>query len=188
MEIDDDVYYRVYGKGISRDDSFDVAGDPHDEWASGHGGFRIDWQPPGADSFTLQGEYFHSDAQSFSQNATALPFHYTATWSEVSDGENALARWTHQVDKDSSWTLQAYWDRVQRDAVSRTLNVAWSTVDVDFQHQFHIGEAARSSTMAWDTASARAADAGDVPHSSNTTVRTDDDIYKPLSFRTRSRW
>jgi iron complex outermembrane receptor protein len=174
-KIDDDVYYRVYGKGIQRDDSYDAAGDPHDEWTSGHGGFRVDWQPPGADSFTLQGEYFHSDEQSFSQSATA-PFRYTGTWSEVSDGENALARWTHQVDKDSSWTLQAYWDRVQRDAVSGTLNVAWSTVDVDFQHHFRIGER-QEFNYGLEYRFSGAADAGDVPGSSNTTVRTDDSIY-----------
>ena len=72
--------------------------------------------------------------------------------------------------------MQAYWDRIQRDAVSGTLNVAWSTVDVDFQHQFRIGDR-QEFIYGLAYRFSGAADAGDVPGSSNTTVRTDDNIY-----------
>jgi iron complex outermembrane receptor protein len=173
-KIDDNAYYRVYGRGISRDDSFDPAGEPHDAWTSGRGGFRIDWQPPGPDTFTLQGDYFHSDAQSFSQPTLTSPI--TNKWSEVSDGENILARWTHKVDKDSSWTLQAYWDRIQRDSASRVLDLAWSTYDVDFQHQFPIGDRQKfiyGLGFRFNGASSAAASST----LSHTTVRTDDSIY-----------
>ena len=134
-----DATYRVYGKGFTRDDDFSLAGDPHDAWTSGRGGFRVDWQPSAPNTFTFEGEYFHSDAQSFSRQ-TVSPFGFTNEHSEVSDGGNVLGRWSHQVDKDSSWSVQMYLDHVERDNASGLgLNLDWTTFDLDFQHEFPIG-------------------------------------------------
>ena len=54
----DDLYYRVWGKWREVDHGFNAAGDSHEDWHSGRGGFRIDWQPTDCDTFTFQGDIF----------------------------------------------------------------------------------------------------------------------------------
>ena len=138
-KIGDNTYYRFYGKGLTRGDDFDLKGEPNDSWTAGRGGFRIDSHPSDANQLTLQGDYFHSDAQSFTQ-ANVKPFNFTSEFAERSNGANVLGRWTHQVDKDSSWSLQTYWNYVERDSFDNILNLRWGTYDLDFQHNFSIGE------------------------------------------------
>jgi len=136
-KIGDNTYYRVYGKGLTRGDDFDLQGEPNDSWTVGDGGFRIDSHPTDANQFTLQGDYVHSDASSFAVAATK-PF--LTDFTERSNGTNVLGRWTHQVDRDSSWSLQTYWNYVERDSFDNILNLRWGTYDLDFQHNFLIGE------------------------------------------------
>jgi iron complex outermembrane receptor protein len=50
-----------------------------------------------------------------------------------------LARWNHQFDKDSSFSLQVYWDHFDRDN-TKLANLRWDTYDVDFQHNFKLCE------------------------------------------------
>ncbi len=136
----DDTYYRVYGKGLSRDNDFDTMGDPNDAWTVGRGGFRVDSHPNDPNRFTLQGDYFYSDARSFSESATPAPPHFTSQFSEISNGGSILGRWTHQVAPDSSWTLQSYWNYSTRSSFENSLNLRWSTFDLDFQHEVPIAD------------------------------------------------
>ncbi len=138
-KIGDNTCYRVYGKGLTRGDDFDFKAEPNDSWTVGDGGFRIDSHPSDANQFTLQGDYVHSDASSFAQAGTR-PFDFTSQFTERSNGTDVLGRWTHQVGKDSSWSLQTYWNYVERDSFDNILNLRWSTYDLDFQHNFLIGD------------------------------------------------
>src|SRR6185436_8599526 len=113
----------VYGKWFERDAGFSVKGptpdifgrDPdnraHDDWRSGRAGFRIDWTPTTSDTVTLQGDWFSVTAGTAS--VSAQTGRATATDTETR-GVNVLARWTHELGKDSNWSLQAYYDRSQQ--------------------------------------------------------------------------
>jgi iron complex outermembrane receptor protein len=145
-KIGDNLYYRAYGKGFTRDDTFTAKsslnpnGLANDDWTSGSGGFRLDWQRSASDTATLSGDYFHTEAgRKDFRPQTTPPFRFINGEKEVSDGENVLARWSHQIDKDSSWALQAYFDRVVRTSTNGIIDTQWQTIDLDFQHQFPMG-------------------------------------------------
>src|SRR5437667_283469 len=55
--IGSDLYYRVYGKGFSRDRQFLRVGNPNDRWWGASGGLRLDWQVGERDSVTFQGDF-----------------------------------------------------------------------------------------------------------------------------------
>lgn len=140
-ELSDETYYRLYAKGFNRDESFGVSPAPFDQWSGIRGGLRVDSQPSEANALTLQGDYFHSNAErmDFRPQPTS-PFVYTNAEQEISNGANVLARWTQAVDGESSWTLQAYWDHIKRRSTGDILVFSMDVLDVDFQHQFALSE------------------------------------------------
>ena len=141
-QLGDNLHYRVYGKWFERDSGFSIqnfanANLAHDDWRAGRTGFRLDWTPTTSDTGTLQGDWFSVT----SGRASFAPLTGQAIASDTeSRGVNVLARWTHTLGKDSSWQLQAYYDRFQQIAGNGGLKFAVDTFDVDFQHQFPIGE------------------------------------------------
>ena len=137
----DNLYYRVYGKGFNRDEQFSAQGNSHDGWWDTSAGLRLDWQASDRDAVMFEGGYFHAEAGrlDFRPLATA-PFYYTNAEYDVSSGGNVVARWAHTVDEKSNWALQAYWDHVKRNSTHGLLGQRWDTYDIDFQHQFPLGE------------------------------------------------
>jgi iron complex outermembrane receptor protein len=138
--LGDETYYRLYAKGFDRDESFSVNSAPVDQWHGGRAGFRADWPSAGPNEVTLQGDYFHSNAEriDFRPQPTS-PFVYTNAEHEISDGANILARWTQTISSDSSWTLQAYWDHIKRQSTGDILMFRMDVLDIDFQHRFALG-------------------------------------------------
>ena len=139
-QFKDDLSYRVYGKGFTREKDFFALGDPHDSWEGGSGGFRLDYQPESADRIMFDGGFYHSAAerQDLRPQPTA-PFFFSNVDTDVSDGAHLLGRWSRQLADDSTWTLQAYWDRVHRSS-AHIVDWRWDTYDVDFQHHLALGE------------------------------------------------
>ena len=139
--VGDETDYRLYAKGFDRDESFGVNSAPFDQWSGRRAGFRVDSKSTDARHLTLQGDYFHSNAEriDFRPQPTS-PFVYTNAEQEISDGANVLARWTQNLSSDSSWTLQAYWDHIKRRSTGDILVFRMETFDVDFQHQFALGD------------------------------------------------
>ena len=134
--IGSDLYYRVYGKGFSRDRQFLRVGNPNDRWWGASGGLRLDWQVSERDSVTFQGDFLGSEAgRKDLRPMAAAPFVLTNAETEVTHAGNVLARWSHQFGKDSGWALQAYWDRFEREGDKGFADLRWDTFDVDFQHQ-----------------------------------------------------
>jgi iron complex outermembrane recepter protein len=133
--------YSVYAKGFDRDESFGLSPAPFDEWSAIRGGFRTDWQAVTKHQVTLQGDYFHSDAErmDFRPQPTP-PFSYTNAEHEISNGAHLLARWNRTLDGDSSWTLQGYWDRIHRRSTGEILEFTTDTFDLDFQHESTLRE------------------------------------------------
>ena len=136
-------HYRVYGKWNEHDRGFNTEGNAQDDWRYGRGGFRIDGKPNPDDTITLQGDYYHGmlGRRDFRASPQSPPtFVRTNTEDEEPSGGNILFRWIHDLGKDSNWALQAYYDYSRRRGTAGTLDFSVNTFDVDFQHQFPLGQ------------------------------------------------
>src|SRR5213593_4240280 len=139
--IGNDTYYRVYGVGLSRDKQFALSGDSHDSWWRASGGLRLDWQKSVRDGFTFQGDFGNSVAERKDfRPAAAAPFSITNVENEVTHSGNVLARWSHKNGSDSSWVVQAYWDRFEREGDNGFVDLRFDTFDVDLQHELPLHE------------------------------------------------
>lgn len=143
------VFYRVYGKGFSRDEQFSGGGDPHDAWSGGSGGFRMDWQPNEMNLVAFEGDYLHSVADRRDVRAQPTPpYSFDNFDTETTDNVNILGRWKRTINEDSTWTLQVYWDTFRRFPDNLEIPFRWDTHDVDFQHQFAVG---KRQKLLWGT-------------------------------------
>jgi iron complex outermembrane receptor protein len=120
-----DLFFRLYANYFDRAD-FDLASgaSADDDWQKGQGGFRLDWEPPGPNRVTVQGDVYNG-TESDRTGDTSLA------------GGNLLGRWTHDYADDAQSKLQIYYDRFARD---KDALFDIETFDADFQHQFPLGE------------------------------------------------
>ena len=151
-KISDDLYFRVYGKGFNRGEQFSRIGSPNDGWWGASGGLRLDWKAGERDVVMFEAGYFHDVAGRKDLRATTNSLSIVTQMGrtftnvflnvedEVSDGGHVLARWSRTLGPESGWTLQAYWDRVERKLNNIDLFLRWDTFDLDFQHQFPLGD------------------------------------------------
>lgn len=134
-KLAEDVFYRVYAKGLSLGDTkFPDGTSAQDAWHQQRGGLRIDWGQEGDNRFTVQGDVAYGEPQELYIPAGAtnpvsgkLPFF----------GANLLGRWTHTLGVDSDFTVQAYYDHIDRDGP--TASFLSDTFDLDFQYRFPWG-------------------------------------------------
>jgi iron complex outermembrane recepter protein len=125
--ISDQAHYRAYLKYWNRNDFDDRGGIPaHDHWDTARGGFRTDWQPTDADRLTVQGDYYSGKTRD-----TSLLL--ARTDNDVSGG-NVIARWSHELSKDSDLQLRLWYDRTVRNG--NLLDETRDTFDVEMQHRF----------------------------------------------------
>jgi len=134
--LSSNIFYRVYGKFYNLNDEHLADGnDAADATIQGQGGFRIDTEPSLPNVFTLQGDIFdgHDDLDVGGVVAT----------NEIVGGGNLLGRWSHTISEDSEMSLQAYYDRTHLEypyVTLGTLSDDLDTADVEFQHNFSLGE------------------------------------------------
>ncbi len=142
-QIGEDIDYRIYGKWFERGTGVPFGGQPFDDWRSGRGGFRLDWDPGrcGTDLFTLQGDTYDTTAGTRNIAATlSFPFSATFDTDERFRGSNVLARWTHIIDDERDWQLQGYYDYTQYETGAGTSAVEnRDTIDIDFQYRLPLG-------------------------------------------------
>jgi iron complex outermembrane receptor protein len=130
--IGDDGHYRVYSKYLDRRHSSSEAHVPIDD--AGHKaqvGFRADWGD--ADSrWSVHGAaYRGAEGQPAPGSvATGAPI---ALGDIQLSGANLTARWDRQLDSGSGLSLQAYYDRTERDVVP-TFAEELDIFDLQFQH------------------------------------------------------
>jgi iron complex outermembrane receptor protein len=130
--------YRAYLK-YNREDNLEtqaggaVPDQTHDMQAGG----RMDWTPTRDDHLTLQGDYY-VDRFTESQVMPNLvpPYDWTDIVDDRNTGGNALARWTHQLEENSSLAIQAYVDTFHQEQAGAFQ--AAQTVDFDAQHRFSL--------------------------------------------------
>jgi len=139
-KVGDKGDYRVYGKYFDWGSSTDLAGqNTFDGWHQGRAGFRSDWTLSHADSLTVQGDIYSSrDGETLTLPSLTAPYSTTFANTGEYTGGNLLGRWTHSSG-DSSISLQAYFDRTNY--ADDFLFVDHESVyDIDFQHDFHVGQ------------------------------------------------
>lgn len=139
-QLGKDLSFRVYEKGFHREEQFSAQGDPNDGWWGTSAGLRLDWQASERDAVTFDGGYVRSVAgRNDLRPMPTAPFAFLNLENEVTDGGHVLARWSHQLGHENSWSLQTYWDRATRVSDNGYFDLRWDTYDVDFQHQFPLG-------------------------------------------------
>jgi len=122
-----DTFYRVYVMHHSRDSlTLESGGDARDDTRITQGGFRIDSKVNADDTLTFQGDAYGGRFEQL-----------TGADIEV-DGQNLIARWTRNLAKDSSLTLQTYFDRTHR-LIAGVFEEDRNTFDLELQHSFRSG-------------------------------------------------
>jgi len=130
-----DVHYRVFGKFNNRApmELADRSNGPDDSQTE-RGGFRMDWDATDRDSVTVQGDFYNGKIGLGFDGLEEMdkpPVSWEDDW-DVRGG-NILGRWTRDYSDTNSFSLQAYYDRADRDSVA--LGIERDTVDFDFQHR-----------------------------------------------------
>lgn len=146
-QVGDKGYYRAYVKGFEFASSTSMAGqNAYDGWHQESGGFRSDWTLTPADSLTVEGQMYGSRNGETLTVPTLTAPSYSQTYQNTGDysGGSVLTRWNHSF-ADSSVSLQAYFDRTNF-ADPHLFVDHESVYDLEFQHDFHVGE---SHNIVW---------------------------------------
>jgi iron complex outermembrane receptor protein len=141
--------YRVYGLAFGRAAEFHpefvapnqtpVDHDPFDQWQMGQGGFRTDWSLNTRDSLTVQGDMYKGyDGERVDVSLYSPPSTEQFDDPHNVSGENILGRWRRQVNEDSDFQLQVYYDRTSQ--LSPQLDETRNTVDVDFLYHLNAND------------------------------------------------
>ena len=135
------AWYRVYGEGFDRRKEQFSEGAINDRWHAGDIGSRLDWEPSKSDAILFDGQFAHArtgDSNVYPQ--LAPPFIFRNLEREETNAGHLLGQWTHTVDKDSSFSVQLYWDHYGRQAEQLQYLLRWDTYDLDFQHSLPLGD------------------------------------------------
>lgn len=137
-KLENGLTYRAYGKFRDRDDGVDGVGNKgFDEKQMGQLGFRADWQKNPKNHFTAQGDmyYLDSDVEFKSIFLDLSKRNQVVKTGLVQKGANFLTRWNRELEDNSNFKLQFYYDRVGRDAGSFVRNEL-QKADLEFQYNF----------------------------------------------------
>jgi len=141
-KIGDSAAVRVYGKYYNRNNLDDLQGNPApDEFETGRGGMRLDWDASESNSFTFQGDVFAGEyaAKTTGAVTSLAPI---ASSDVVRDahirGGNFLTRWKHRFSETSDMALQFFYNHDHRDSLLMK-ELLVDTYDLDFQHRFQLG-------------------------------------------------
>jgi iron complex outermembrane receptor protein len=138
--INDSTAYRIYGKGLKRDEFEKPNGqDANDEWHNTQAGFRLDSAISEKSNLTFQGDIYNGRAD-FPVTVPSLssPFSKSFLDEEKMLGGNLLGRWNYAQSEASDMTLQVYYDYTKRD--NSILKDERNTYDIDFQHAWKIND------------------------------------------------
>jgi iron complex outermembrane recepter protein len=129
--------YRIYGKGFRRDGQFTPHLSDHDDWQTGRGGFRTDWDLNHGNNLTVQGDIYRGESGIRTQvSSFSAPFSTIVEKDTQLSGMNLLGRWSRALSQTSDLALQVYYDRTFRR--EPTFHERRNTVDFDFHHRFKL--------------------------------------------------
>ncbi len=137
-DLGKDGAYRVYAKGkhnadyLNRNDQ-----NAHDQWDTGQGGFRADYNLTGKDELSFSGDILEMAGD----ETVGLP---TATDTDMSRrSANAVAKLTHK-NEGGEWYLQSFYSTEERRGYY--INQLVDTFDMEFQHNLQAGH---SNAVTW---------------------------------------
>jgi iron complex outermembrane receptor protein len=134
----DNLAYRVYGRGFTRGPQFHSDGRDFDDWRRGQAGFRMDWTPDNREVVTVSGNVYHTDAGSKLAISTYSPPRLTNLEANGEfSGQNVLGEWRRKFDNGSDLGVRAYFDRTNRQDLN--YHEVRDTVDLDFIHHVPLG-------------------------------------------------
>ena len=142
LQLEDNVYLRMYTKAFKRDDLVNTRGDnAHDDWDGILGGFRMDWEISENSNLALHGDIYDERAhETVSVHSLppslSMPFGEPVLGEKDLKGGNVLGRWNYSFSQFSDLALQLYYDRVDRK--TELFEETYDTIDLDFQHRFHL--------------------------------------------------
>src|SRR4051812_7775082 len=92
------LFYRVYAKYSDRGDSLRPTTQADDAWRTKQLGFRVDYEPSTADTYTLQGDTYSGNMSQLGPDNIRV------------NGGNVVGRWSRQFEENSDLRLQLYVD------------------------------------------------------------------------------
>jgi len=133
------LFYRAYVTCFNRDNFVDSTGKATaDAWNAIQGGFRTDWEPTTENNFTLQGDFYYSEAgETIDETTLTPPFANRNNYVDCNNGGNVLGRWTHNFSDTSQLSLQLYYDHSE--GGNAPIIIKNDTDDFDLQHRFALG-------------------------------------------------
>ena len=139
-KIGGDTAYRVFAKGFDDNHFPDLSGQSGDDsWNLLHGGFRLDSKLTQRDFITFQGDIYRGwEGSKFEHIASFVPpVNEDVMGSADLAGGNVLGRWNHILSSRSDTTLQAYFDRFEREGPESS--EYRDTIDFDFEYRLALG-------------------------------------------------
>jgi iron complex outermembrane receptor protein len=124
--------YRVYAKHALRSGSVDPAtkGKNDDGITQDRAGFRYDITSIKDSSISIHGDINHDNAQNYFSSFPPSNIAYRND--KLNSGGNLSANWNKTLSKQSSFTLQTYYDYSKFE--TPVMQIYEKTLDVDFQH------------------------------------------------------
>ncbi len=123
--------WRVYVKGFGWSPEYHADGNSYDDWRSGQGGFRMDWDGKGRDAWRLQGDVYGQD---FGERVTESTYSPPANYEKSGDawlyGGNLLWSWRRVEGEGKDLEVDAYYAHDTRNELN--FGDIRNTVDVDF--------------------------------------------------------
>jgi len=111
--------YRVYAKGFAWAPQYHSDGDNYDDWHSGQGGFRMDWNARVHDTYRLQGDVYSQELGERVGAATYNPPANTVLQGDASlYGGNILWSWKRVQAEGKDLQLAAYYDHTTRNELN----------------------------------------------------------------------
>lgn len=138
--LSSNLYYRVYGsfsdrEGFERLDRVSSA----DDWRVYQGGVRLDQYFPTDSQLTIQGDYYAGTIREAERvPILAAPYFVDVVENHHYSGGNLLSRLTQALSDDSKLTIQAFYDRTQRNHLG--VNETRDTGSLDLQQEFKLGQ------------------------------------------------
>lgn len=136
---DTNFSYRLYAKASTMAPEYHFDNQQFDDQRRIQGGFRMDWDPTGHDSVTLQGDIYNGAAgESTRETSLSAPYSTVVNNNADLSGGNMLARWKHILSGGSDIQIQIYYDRVNR--IQATQGEHRDTYDFDLVHHLALGK------------------------------------------------
>jgi len=127
--------YRAYVKGFGWAPQYHSDGENYDDWHSGQGGFRMDWNARGGNIYRLQGDVY---GQRFGERVSAATYDPPANVDVSGEaslyGGNILWNWTRMQGEGRDFQLSAYYSNATRNELN--FGDIRNTFDIDFHDRF----------------------------------------------------